>query len=84
MNLNKSCAICKQGVKLEVGAIGVADVCTGQAAKNIRDDVFLIGLMLNIQLELLEEMRGPDKTEVHLHRRHCRGDRRLLEDIQNA
>lgn len=32
----------------------------------------------------MEKMRGHDKMEVHLHGRHCRGDRKLLEDIQNS
>lgn len=84
MNLDKGRVIREQGVKLGMGGISAGDVCTGQAAKGIRDDVFLTGLISNIQLELLEELRGPDKTEVHRHDRRCRDDRRLLEDIQNG
>ena len=69
MNLDKGRVIREQGVKLGVGGIGAANVYTGQAAKGIRDDMFLTGLMLNIQLELLKELRGPDKTEVQPHGR---------------
>lgn len=84
MNLDKGRVIREQGVKLGIGGIGAGDVCTGQATKGIRDNLFLTWFMLNIQLELLEELRGPDKTEVHPHGRRCRGDGRLLKNIQNG
>lgn len=71
MNLDKGRVIHEQSDKLGIGGIGAGDVCTDQAAKGIRDDVFLTRLMSNIQLELLEELRGPDKTEVHPHDRRC-------------
>ena len=84
MNLDESCVVCKQGVKLKVRRIGAANVRTGQAAQRIRDDVLFTGLMPYIQLELLKELRRPDKTEVHPYGGSCRGNRGLLEDIQNC
>lgn len=46
--------------------------------------MLLIGLIPNIQPELLKELRCPNKTEVHPHSRHCQHDQRLLKDIQNG
>ncbi len=46
--------------------------------------MLLTGFMSNIQLELLEELRDSDKTQVHPYCRHCRHNGRQLEDIQNG
>ena len=64
MNLDEGCVIYEQGVKLRVRRIGAANVCTGLAAQRIKDDVLFTGLMPYIQLELLKELRRPDKTDV--------------------
>ena len=40
--------------------------------------------MSNIQLELLEELKGPDKMQVYPYGRRCWRDKILLEDIQNS
>lgn len=74
MNLDKGCVVREQSVKLKVKSIGAATIRTGQAAQRIRDDVLLIGLMLYIQSKLLKELRRPDKVQVYLHGRRCRGN----------
>ena len=74
MNLNEGYVVREQGVKFRVRGIGAANVCTGQAAQCIRDDMLFTGLMLNIKPELLKKLRRPDKTEVHPYGGHCRGD----------
>lgn len=65
----------------EVGAI---NVCTRQATQCIRDGVLFTGLMLNIQPELLEELRCLEKMDIYPHGVHCQRNRRLLEDIKNS
>lgn len=64
--------------------VRAANVCTGQAAQCISDNVLFTGLIPNIQPELVKELRRPNKTEVHPHGGCCQRDRRLLEDIQNG
>ena len=84
MNLDEDRMIRKQGIKLRVRGIGAAKICAGQASQRIRDDVLFTGFMLNIQPELLKELRRPDKAKVHPYGRCCQSDWRLLEDIQNG